>query len=440
MNNIEPEEIIEQVLNLAQAQGATAAEADVSTGRGLSVVVRMGEVETVEHQRDRGLGITVYVGQRKGSASTTDFSPDALAETVRAACTIAGNSSEDRYAGLLDPRYLATSVPDLDLHHPWDITPERGIELARQCEDAARASDSRIVNSEGATLGTYAGRHTYGNSNGFIGGWAWSSHSMDCALIAAGKNGRMQRDNWYTRSRDYRDLDDFSTVGREAARRTVARLESRRLSTRHVPVIFEAPAATSLFGAFIGAVSGGSQYRKASFLLDQQGAQVFPEFMRISERPHIPKGIGSAPFDNEGMATRDRDLIRDGVLQGYVLSAYSARKLGLEPTGNAGGVHNLLVQPGTEDLPGLLRAMGRGLLITDMIGFGVNQVTGDYSRGAAGFWVENGEIQYPVEEITVAGNLAEMYKHITMIATDVDKRGNIQTGSVLIDAMTVAGE
>lgn len=440
MNNIEPEELIEQVLKLAQTQGATAAEADVNTGRGLSVVVRMGEVETVEHQRDRGLGITVYIGQRKGSASTTDFSPDALAETVRAACTIAGNSSEDRYAGLLDSRYLASSIPDLNLHHPWDITPERAIELARQCEDAARASDSRIVNSEGATLGTYAGSHAYGNSNGFIGGWSWSTHSMDCSLIATGKDGRMQHDNWYTRNRDYRDLDDFSAVGREAGRRTVARLESRRLSTCRVPVIFEAPVATGLFGAFIGAVSGGSQYRKASFLLDQQGAQVFPEFMQISERPHIPKGIGSAPFDNEGMATRDRDLIRDGILQGYVLSAYSARKLGLPPTGNAGGVHNLLVQPGTEDLPALLRAMGRGVLITDMIGFGVNQVTGDYSRGAAGFWVENGEIQYPVEEITVAGNLAEMYKHISMTGKDVDNRGNIHTGSVLIEGMTVAGE
>jgi PmbA protein len=440
MNNIEPEEIIEQVLKLAQEQGVTAAEADVNTGRGLSVAVRMGEVETVEHQRDKGLGITVYMGQCKGSASTTDFSPGALADTVLAACTIASNSNEDRCAGLLEPRYLAKDIPDLDLHHPWDITPERAIELARGCEEAARSSDSRIVNSEGAMLSTYAGRHTYGNSNGFIGGWAWSSHSMDCTLIAAGKDGRMQRDGWYTRCRDYRELDDFNTVGREAGRRAVARLESRRLSTRRVPVVFEAPLASSLFSAFIGAVSGGPQYRKASFLLDKAGAQVFPDFMQISERPHIPKGPGSAPFDNEGMATRDRDLVSDGVLQGYVLSAYSARKLGLPPTGNAGGVHNLMVQPGTENLPGLLSAMGQGLLITDMIGFGVNQVTGDYSRGAAGFWVENGEIQYPVEEITVAGNLAEMYKHISMSGKDVDKRGNIQTGSVLIDGMTVAGE
>jgi PmbA protein len=263
---------------------------------------------------------------------------------------------------------------------------------------------------------------------------------MDCTLIAAGKDGRMQRDGWYTRCRDYRELDDFNAVGREAARRTVARLESRRLSTRRVPVIFEAPLAASLFSAFIGAVSGGSQYRKASFLLDKAGKRVFPGFMRISERPHIPKGPGSAPFDNEGMATRDRDLVSDGVLQGYVLSAYSACKLGLPPTGNAGGVHNLMVQPGTKDLAGLLGAMGQGLLITDMIGFGVNQVTGDYSRGAAGFWVENGEIQYPVEEITVAGNLAEMYKHISMTGMDVDKRGNIQTGSVLIGGMTVAGK
>ena len=439
MKDTEPQAIIEKVLSLARAQGATAAEADVATGHGLAVAVRMGEVETVEHQRDKGLSVTVYMGKRKGSAGTTDFSAAAIKETVQAACTIASNTSEDPCAGLLEPQYLATDFPDLDLYHPWDITPEQAIDIARGCEDAARASDRRIVNSDGAMLSSYAGRNAYGNSNGFIGGWEWSSHSLDCTLIAE-QDGGMQRDGWYTRRRDYRDLEDFSLVGREAARRTVARLGSRRLTTRRVPVIFEAPVAKGLFGAFIGAVSGGAQYRRSSFLLDQQGDAIFPAFMQISEHPHIPKGIGSAPFDNEGMATRDRDLVTDGVLQGYVLNAYSARKLGLPPTGNAGGVHNLIVRSGDQDLPGLLEAMGEGLLITDMIGFGVNQVTGDYSRGAAGFWVENGETQYPVEEITVAGNLAEMYKHITMIATDVDKRGNIQTGSVLIDAMTVAGE
>lgn len=439
MNDTEPQNIIEKVLSLARARGATAAEADVATGHGLSVAVRMGEVETVEHQRDKALGVTVYIGKCKGSSGTTDFSPGAVEETVQAACTIANNTSEDPCAGLLEPQYLAKDIPDLDLYHPWDITPEQAIAIARDCEDAARGSDRRIVNSDGAILSSYTGRNAYGNSHGFIGGWEWSSHSLDCTLIAE-QDGAMQRDGWYTRRRDYRELEDFSLVGREAARRTVARLGARRLTTRRVPVIFEAPVAKGLFGAFVGAISGGAQYRRSSFLLDKQGDPIFPAFMQISERPHIPKGIGSAPFDNEGMATRDRDLVTDGVLMGYILSAYSARKLGLPPTGNAGGVHNLIVHPGDKDLQGLLEAMGEGLLITDMIGFGVNQVTGDYSRGAAGFWVEKGEIQYAVEEITVAGNLAEMYNHITMIGTDVDKRGNIQTGSVLIDTMTVAGE
>lgn len=439
MSNTDLLKTIERVLALAKTRGATAAEADVGTGRGLSVAVRMGEVETVEHQRDKGLAVTVYLGQRKGSASTTDFSDQSIEATVQAACTIAGNTSEDQYAGLLAPEYLAAEIPDLDLCHPWDISPEQAIDIARDCEAAARAMDQRITNSDGAMLSSYTGSHAYGNSNGFAGGWDWSTHSVDCTLIAE-QDGRMQRDGWYTRRRDYRELDDFAEVGREAARRTVARLGAKRLSTRQVPVIYEAPAAASLFGHFIGAIAGGALYRKSSFLLDKKGERIFPGFLQIRERPHIKKGIGSVPFDNEGMATSDRDLVRDGVLMGYILSAYSARKLGMEPTGNAGGVHNLLVEPGDRDLDGLLADMGTGLLITDLIGFGVNQVTGDYSRGASGFWVENGEIACPVEEITVAGNLADMYKNIAGIGTDVDKRGNIQTGSVLIEAMTLAGE
>ncbi len=438
MTRTELEETVNKVLAMAKSRGATAAEADAATGHGLSVSVRMGEVETVEHQRDKGLSVTVYMNRCKGSASSADFSDKALEDTVEAACTIARNTSPDEYSGLLEPQYLATEIPDLDLYHPWDITPEEAIERAIACENEARALDKRITNSDGTMLHTYSGSSVYGNSNGFLGGCDSSTHSIDCTLIAE-QDGHMQRDGWYSRRRDFNELDEFAGVGREAARRCVARLGARRLSTRQVPVVYEAPAAASLFSAFIGAISGGALYRRSSFLLDKKGEQVFPGFMQISERPHIKKGIGSAPFDDEGMATRDRDIVSDGILQDYVLSAYSARKLGLAPTGNAGGVHNLIVSHGDQGLEALLADMGEGLLVTDLIGFGVNQVTGDYSRGASGFWIENGQILYPVEEITVAGNLADMYKNIKAVGKDVDKRGNIQTGSVLIETMTVAG-
>ncbi|MEX2523775.1 MAG: metalloprotease PmbA [Gammaproteobacteria bacterium] len=438
MTLAELKETVNKILAMAAEHGATSAEADIGTGNGLSVTARMGEVETVEHQRDKALSVTVYVDHCKGSAGSADFSDKALEETVAAACTIARNTSPDEYAGLLQPQYLAREIPDLDLYHPWDITPEEAVERTIACENEARAMDKRIVNSDGAMLNTYSGSSVYGNSNGFLGGWDWSSHSIDCTLIAE-QDGHMQRDGWYSRRRDHNELDEFGNVAREAARRTLARLGARSISTRRVPVIFEAPAAASLFSAFIGAISGGALYRRSSFLLDKKGERVFPEFLRISERPHIKKGIGSAAFDDEGMATRDRDIVSEGILRDYVLSAYSARKLGLEPTGNAGGVHNLMVSHGERGLEELIADMGEGLLITDMIGFGVNQVTGDYSRGAAGFWIENGQIRYPVEEITVAGNLIDMYRNIVAVGSDVDRRGNIQTGSVMIDAMTVAG-
>lgn len=437
MSDAKLKEIIARILELAGRAGASAVEAGIGTGTGFSVTARLGEVETVEHQRDKGLNVTVYAGKRKGSASTTDFGDDAVRETVEAAHTIARNSGEDAYAGLLDPAYLAREVPDLDLCHPWDLSPEAAIELAVRCENGARR-DKRIVNSEGATVQTYRGSHWYGNSNGFIGGWEWTTHSIDCSVIA-GSEGKMQRDGWYSRKRDHADLEDVDFISETAARRALARLDSRKLSTLSVPVVYEAPVADSLFSSFVGAISGSAQYRKSSFLLGKAGETIFPEYLNIRERPHLKKGIGSAPFDADGMATRERALVKNGVLQGYVLSGYSARKLGLEPTGNAGGVHNLVVEAGPKDLDALLREMGRGLLITELIGFGVNQVTGDYSRGASGFWVENGEIQYPVEEITVAGNLSDMYRHIVAIASDVDTRGNIQTGSVLIENMTVAG-
>ena len=431
--------IIDKALSRSRALGANSAEADISTGGGLSVNVRMGQVETIEHQRDKSLGITVYMGKRKGSASTTDFSAKAVEATVNAACTIAGNASEDDCAGLIDPEFLAKQVPDLDLCHRWDISPQEAIELAIECEDAARQTDQRLTNSDGALVSTYTGSHLYGNTNHFVNGWDWSSHNIDCAVIAE-ENGKMQRDGWYTKARDQHDLDNVKTVGEEAARRTLSRLNARKLSTRSAPVIFEAPVARGLFSALITAISGGALYRRASFLLDKLGEQVFAPQVQIEEQPHLLKQLGSAPFDNDGMATRRKQLVRNGVLESYVLSAYSARKLGLPPTGNAGGVHNLMVQVSEQDLEALIRQMDTGFLITDMIGFGVNQITGDYSRGASGFWIERGELQYPVEEVTVAANLADMFKQIVGISNDVDNRGNIKTGSVLIENMTIAGE
>ena len=438
MKNTDLENILSRVLELARSSGATSAEASIGSGAGFSVTARMGEPETVEHQRDKGLNITCFINHKKGSASTTDFGENALRETVTAACTIARNASEDEFAGLIDPQYLAGVLPDLDLNHPWSISPEQAIRMAVECESIARGADPRITNSEGATVHSYSGSHYYGNSHGFIGGWEWSSHSIDCSVIAE-QDGMMQRDGWYTRACDPHDLDPIEGIAKTATARAVRKLGARKLSTLSVPVIFEAPIAGSLFSAFTNAIMGGAQYRKSTFLLNRAGTPVFPSFINIEERPHLRKGAGSAPFDNDGMATRDRSLIADGILQGYLLSAYSARKLGLPPTGNAGGVHNLIVKTGTQDLAGLLQTMRRGLLITDLIGFGINQVTGDYSRGASGFWVENGEIQYPVEEITVAGNLADMFMHIVAVGKDFDPRRNIQTGSVLIENMMVAG-
>jgi PmbA protein len=438
-NNKNSVELIQRVLDEARKQGATAAEADVDTGTGFSVTVRLGEVEKIEHERDKGLGITVYMNKHKGSASTSDFSDRALTETVTAACAIASYASEDNYAGLVDAALMAKDIPDLDLYYPWSITPEQAIELAVDCENIARNSDARINNSDGALVSTYAGTHAYGNTHNFTGGWMWSSHTIDCTVIAE-HAGSMQRDGWYSKARDYNDLQTANEIGVEAARRTIQRLGSKKLSTRSVPVIFEAPVAAGLFAAFITAITGGSLYRRASFLLDKLGEKIFAELVHIHEQPHLLKALGSVPFDNDGVTTRARDIVKDGILQGYVLSGYSARKLGMQTTGNAGGVHNLLIEPGQNNLQDLIRQMNTGLLITDMIGFGVNQVTGDYSRGASGFWVENGELQFPVEEITVAGNLKDMYQHIVAIGNDVDKRGNILTGSVLIENMTVAGD
>jgi len=432
------EDIVQDLIAQAQQLGADEVEAGVSIDAGLSVTVRLGETETLEYNRDRALGLTVYFDHCKGSASTADFAPESLAATVRAACDIARYTSKDEYAGLADADRIATSIPDLDLYHPWDISAEQAIGLAAECEDAARKVDRRIENSEGGTVSTNTGMRVKANTHGFLAGYRSSYHSLSCAVIGK-QDDEMQRDYWSWSARDYADLPPAAEVGRIAGERTIRRLGTQHLSTRQVPVIYAADIASSLFGHFISAVSGSSLYRKASFLLDHLDKQVFPEFIHIHEQPLLPKGLGSAPYDGEGVATRPRDIVLDGILQGYVLNSYAARKLGMETTGNAGGVRNLTIDSGDKSLPELLRTMDTGLLVTELIGFGVNNVTGDYSRGAAGYWVEGGEIQYPVDEITVAGNLKDMFMNIVEVGNDVDLRGNTRTGSVLVEQMMVAG-
>jgi PmbA protein len=434
------ESIIERALEEARARGASQAEAAVSQDTGLSVGVRLGEVETLEHQRDRSMGITVYFGQRKGSASTADFSLDAVRATVAKACSIARFTAEDAASGLADAALMARAPQNLDLAHPWNLSADRAIEIAKCCEAAGLSFDSRINNSEGASLGTHQGLHVYGNTHGFVGGYPTTSHTLSCVVLA-GTGEDMQRDYWYSSARDWHELEAAELIGREAARRTIARLDPRRLATRRAPVLFVPEIARGLIGHFVAAIRGSSQYRQSSFLLNAAGQQVFPGGFSITERPHIPKAMGSAPFDDEGVATRDRELVVDGVLTGYILSSYSARKLGLQTTGNAGGAHNLLVAPNVAGgMAALLARLGTGLLVTELMGQGVNMVTGDYSRGAAGFWIENGAIQYPVAEITIAGNLRDMLKGITAVGDDVDTRGGTRVGSIMLQEMTIAGE
>jgi PmbA protein len=432
------QELAAQVLDLAKAGGATAAETEVSEGFGQTVSVRKGEVETIEYNKDKGVGVTVYIGHRRGHASTSDFSGDALRRSVDKALTIARFTAEDECAGLAEAELLAGEVTDLDLHHPWDLAVDEAIDLARRCEAAAMAVDPRISNSEGATSTTQQAQFIYANSRGFCNGYPTSRHSLSCAVIAEEK-GAMQRDYWYTTARAAADMDPADAVGSRAGERTVRRLNGRKLDTRQCPVLFEAPIATGLIASFVSAVSGGHLYRKSSFLLDSLGSRVFPDFVQIQERPFIPKGLASAAFDSEGVATRERDVVKDGVVEGYFLSSYTARKLGLRTTGNAGGNHNLIVPATAGDFDAMLKQMGTGLLVTELLGHGLNMVTGDYSRGAAGFWVENGEIAYPVEEITVAGNLKDMLRGIVAIGSDVETRGSRQVGSILVDRMTVAG-
>jgi PmbA protein len=433
--------IVASALEAARAAGATQAEVDASLQRGLTATVRMGEVDTIEYHRDRGLAVTVYFGQRKGAASTADIAPDAVRETVAKAAAIARHTAADDCAGLADPNLLAREIPDLDLDHPWAIEPEEAVERARACEAAGLAVDKRLTNSEGGTLTSHRGVRVYGNSHGFLAGYTSTSHSLSCALIAE-SGGEMQRDYWYSVARDPGALGNIAAVGRRAAERTLARLGSRRLDTRKAPVLFAPELARGLLGSFVGAIRGVSQYRRASFLLGAAGQAVLPAFMQLHERPHLKGALASAPFDSEGVATRERELVVDGVLQGYVLGSYSARKLGLTSTGNAGGIHNLLVDAGTATLafPDLLKRMGSGLYVTELMGQGVNGVTGDYSRGASGFWVEGGAIAYPVHEVTIAGNLKSMLKDIVAVGSDVDIQGSIRTGSILLGELTIAGE
>ena len=430
--------IAQDMLTYAKQRGASASSVEVSESFGQAVTVRQREVETIEYNRDKGLGITVYIGQQRGNASTSDFSAQAIRDTVDAALSIARYTATDDCSGLPDADLLAGVFPDLDLYHPWDLDVEAAIELAKQCEQIAFDTDKRVRQSEGATVNLHEGQFIFANSLGFMGGYPTSQHSLSCAVIA-GQDEAMERDYWYSVARDHSDLLSVQQVGRIAAERTVRRLNARQLATMQVPILFEAPIAASLLGHFVGAVSGGSLYRKSSFLLDQLGQPVFAPHIRITDTPNIPKGLASGAFDAEGVRTQQRVIVEDGVLNGYFLGTYAARKMGLRSTGNAGGNHNLVLQSGELGFAALLKTMARGLLVTELLGHGVNAVTGDYSRGAAGFWVEHGEIQYPVEEIAIAGNLKEMYRNIVAVGNDVLVQGSRQCGSILVEGMTVAG-
>ncbi|HWM42537.1 MAG TPA: metalloprotease PmbA [Burkholderiales bacterium] len=439
----ELEGLAQAVLERARRAGASGCDCDVSEGYGLTVTVRKGKPDTVEHNRDRSIGVTVYFGERpkarRGSASTSDFSRAALEQTVDAALAIARHTAEDDCAGLPDAELLARKQPDLDLYHPWEISTEDAVELAKRCEAAAFAVSKKIRNSEGATVSAQQTQFAFANSLGFCGSFPGSRHWLSCAVIAEDK-GLMQRDDWYSASRVPAKIAEPRALGRYAGARTAARLGARKIATCQAPVLFEAPVAIGLIGHFVSAVNGGNLYRKTSFLVDSLGKQVFSPLVGIDERPFEPQGTASSAFDEEGVATRERSIVRDGVVEGYFLGSYSARKLGMKSTGSAGGHHNLVVRSEGPDFEGMLKTMGRGLLVTELLGQGINLVTGDYSRGAAGYWVEGGEIAFPVEEITIAGNLKEMFRQIATIGSDVLERSGRTSGSILVEKMTIAGE
>ena len=425
-------------LDLARQQGATAAEADVSESLGQSVQVRLQEIEQIEYQQDTALDLTVYVGQAKGRASTGDFSPQALADTVAAALNIARYTAQDEYAGLADAALMAAHIGELDAYHPWPLPVDEAVALAQRCEAAARGADARIVNSEGATVQTGHYQYVYGNSHGFLAYQQGTRHSIACSVVAEDGSG-MQRDYWYDLARSAADLPTPESIGRTAAERTVRRLGAGSVSTGKYPVVFDATVSGSLIGHLVGAISGGALYRKTSFLTDSLGQQVLAPWVVLEERPHIPRALGSTYFDGEGVATRERTVVEKGVIQGYFLSSYSARKLGMQTTANAGGAHNLYLNHTHATQADLLREMGSGLLVTELMGQGVNTITGDYSRGAAGFWVENGMIVRPVEEITIAGRLQDMLLNMAGAADDALRRSAHKVGSILIAEMTVAG-
>lgn len=431
-------ELSQRLLAAARARGASQAEVSCSEERGLNVNVRLGEVETVESTRDRGIGVTVYFGRRKGSASTADLREESLEATVEQACAIARYTEDDEAAGLADADRMATTFPDFDLWHPWPVQADEALDLALACEEAGRAADSRIGNSDGASVGSSESLSVYANSHGFVGRERSTQHTLGCALIA-GEGDGMQRDGWYTTALDASTLEAAQAVGRRAAERTVARLQPRTVPTGEYPVLFAAEVARSLIGHLLGAVSGSALYRRASFLLDHAGQRIFPDWFGIEERPFLRHGWRSAAFDAEGVATRDSPLVRAGVLERYLLGSYSARKLGLRSTGNAGGVHNLEVSTNAVGLHEMVRGMRRGLVVTELMGQGANLVTGDYSRGAAGYWVEDGHIAYPVDEATIAGSLPAMFQAIEAVGDDIDRRSHIAMGSVLVGRMMVAG-
>ena len=436
------QQLARDVLGFAKEQGGSDASVEISEGSGLSVSVRRGKIETIEQNKDKGMGVTVYIGQKRGNASTSDFSPAALRATVEAAYNIARFTAEDDCAGLPDAELLETSPRDLRLCYPWQISAEEAVVIAQRAEAAAFEVDPRVTNSEGASVYVQQSHFVSANSRGFAGGYPFSRHTLSVAPIA-GKGAKMQRDDWYTSVRDPKKMAKPEAVGRYAAERALARLNARKLDTRTCPVLFEAPLAAGLLGSFVQATSGGALYRKSTFLLDSLGQAIFPSHIQVVEDPHVIGGVGSAPFDEEGVPTVRRNVVENGVLQGYFLSSYSARKLGMKTTGNAGGSHNLSLTSSTtkkaDDFAGMLRKMDRGLLVTELMGQGTNYVTGDYSRGASGYWVENGVIQYPVEEITIAGNMKDMFQAIVAVGNDVLTRGNKSTGSILIEKMVVAG-
>ncbi len=432
------QDISHETLTLAKKHHATSAEVSAAIEDGYTVTVRMGKLDTIEYHLSKALGITVYFGQRTGSVSTSMTDHKSLEKAIKKACDIARYTQEDDCAGLADAGLMAKELPDLDLYHPWDLDPKKAIKLALQCEKEAHALDKRIKNSESISVSTHKNFSVYANSHGFVDAERGTDHHIGCELIAE-QNHEMERDYYYSVARNSADLESFSHIAKKAAERTVSRLGARKLKTQHAPIIFSAETAKSLLSHFISAIRGGNLYRKSSFLLDSINTQVFPKHIRIYENPYLLKGAGSTACDAEGVTTQAKDFVKNGIVQSYVLGSYSARKLGLKTTANAGGVHNLFIDTSDSDLTALLKQMHTGLLVTDLIGQGVHLITGDYSRGAFGFWVENGEIQYPVSEITIAGNLRDMFMRLIAVGNDIDTRGNIQTGSILIENMMIAG-